>query len=305
MCPLPYRALAVFLVALVLGTGCTSKQYHPRIQLTEGDTYALVIDKTDTSTMRINGASVRESHDIYRLYDIVVKEARENGGALLSITYKSSRIGMSITANGYEVSSFKNEKGRNLYEDIADIVEGHTFTVEIGAEGTIQKVTGLDEMATNIKSQINVRDYFSRMMLNAEQLKDVEDRFFSMESPERVALILGEVFSVLPNTPIAIGETWNAPRLEDQRGDMFYDREITAVLNEGNRLHAKLSAIMDSHPTAKIQVDGEATSELTIDLDSGLVTNLVLRESLSSENASNGVTNIRTTVTTTMELLKM
>jgi hypothetical protein len=303
---LPLRTVPLFLVALLLGTGCTSKkQYFPKIQLTEGDTYALIIEKTDVTTLTVNANKLRESLETYRFYGIVVKESYPDGGARLNVTYKSCRMGFSISVRNREVPILKNQKGKSLHEEIARLSEGHTFSIDLTADGSILSVEGLDDLQKKIQNEINMADFSGVAIWNAEQTKKLSDRFFSMQTPDYLELIFGEILSVLPSRPISVGDTWNVPRLENSFGGMYYDRTVTASTVEGNKLHARLSATMESHATAEIQVDGQATSVLTIDLNTGLVTMQVLTETLTGTSVSEGFNDMRGTVTTTIEILKM
>lgn len=303
---LRYQRWLLSAIVLALFCGCGAKQqYAPKIQLTEGDTYALIIDKKDTSTMTINSNTLRESIEMHRIYDIVVKEARADGGAVLAVTYKSPTVTLSISIRGVELPLLKNAQGRSFYEVIAEIAKGHTFTLDLAADGTILSVNGLDELQKTIKEQVNVQDFVGGDMASPKQIEEFEKRMFDLESPDYIALIFGEIFSVLPTTPVEVGDTWNVPRLEHKMGEMYYDRTVSATRVEGNKLYAHLKATMASLPTAETQVTGHASSDITIDLNTGLVMMQKLTESLSGSNATEGVSDIKGKVNTTIEIIKM
>ncbi len=302
---LRYRRLGLVSLLLALCSGCAPAQYAPRIQLTVGDIYTLIIDQTEEDNATINSIVFREVHKVRRLYELQVKEAPPGGGAVLAITYKSFKFSSSTRIHGIEIPLLKNRRGHTPNEEVARIVAGRTFTIEFGADGSVLNVRGLDDLQKTIKEQINVRDFAGIATANPDQIKRYEKRLFALESPGHAAITFGEVFSVLPGIPVAVGDTWNVPRLEDAFGEIYYDRSVSATRVEGRKLHASLTATMGSLPGAQGQFTGQASSTLAIDLDTGLVMMQKLEESFSGSNVNEGLSSVTGKVTTTMEILKM
>lgn len=306
MHPSHYRRWIASAMILTLFCGCGAKQqYTPKIQLTQGDTYVLIVNSTDTSTMNFNSNQIRESHKMEAVYKIEVKEAHAEGGAILAVTYKTSTNSLSITNGGVEISAFKDEKGRSISQNIATIAEGHTFTIELAPDGSILKVFGLDDLQQDIKDKINVRDYSGISRGTQGQIEDYEEKILDSVSAEQISMTFGEIFTLLPSKPVAVGETWNLARLESIDSDTYSDRTVAATRVEGNNLHARITAIIGSVPNAELQMTGKVSGEITIDLNTGLVMKQSINESSTGSNAEEGVTNISGKVTTTIEILKM
>lgn len=158
--------------------------------------YAMNFDLTQTKGEKKASTSMKWN------YDMEVVESKKDIRTIKT-TYK--RIDMTMNMGGDQNMEFSSEKEvdamdfMQLPSKMFSIIKGKSFTMQVNEKGEIVSVTGFDKIGEAVIAEMN---------LPAEMKPMMRARFQKQFSDDQVKEMFSQWFSVYPNKPVKIGDTW-------------------------------------------------------------------------------------------------
>ncbi|MCX6318800.1 MAG: DUF6263 family protein [Bacteroidetes bacterium] len=188
------------------------------------------------------------------------------------VTTQFDRMKMKMNVAGIDMDVDSDKKGVSAEKDPMSImnrvfgaITGRRFTMKVNAEGKVEEVRGLKEMATAMVDSLGLegadRDEVMETFNKSFNEKDMKGQF------ERVLYIF-------PNKVVKVGDTWD--RNTDMAGQMAgtYKSTFTVKEIEGDMVTLEEKTKIEGSGSKEIdEMSGNVSGILVVDSRSGLVVN--------------------------------
>jgi len=263
-----------------------------RLRLEPGKTYKLRMD-SDQKLIQTRGDSRQESPQTMGSgLSLLVKEVRDDGAAVVQVTYDSLRLKQQgPTGNvDYDSSSPAPAESPHPMAKGFAVLVGQGFSVDLTPKGEVARVDGADQLAARMAENIEV----PVPMLRPVMEQQIKQQFGDQAMKEMVEQMVG----FRPDEPVAIGGSWSK-RIAVTRG-------FAAILNSTWTLksHKDGVAVVEVASTVEPNPDaaaldmgfaklgytlrGTQNGSLELDESTGWVVRSTVNQSLSGELTMKG-----------------
>lgn len=189
-------AILVLLLSAAYVRGQEKLEIHPRFAKGESHTVSATLDQTISQT--VGEKQVQTHQNLQIVYTVTVDDLDDHGVATLSVRYDSIRLDSTGPAGQLSYDS-QQPNGTSPPVAIAALV-GQSFQATVNPIGIVQNIRGLDRLLAAAISQITLDEGPLRQA--------VEKTLRQQLDPANVKLLMQNLFGVLPNHPVGVGETW-------------------------------------------------------------------------------------------------
>lgn len=252
-------------------------EIHPRFAKGESHTLSTTLDQTISQT---HGEKKTQTiQNLQVVYTVTVEELDDRGVATLSIRYDSVRFNSTSPAG--LVSYDSQQPTGNAQIGIGGLV-GQSFQAVVSPIGVVQDVRGLNRLLAACVSQITLDEGPLRQA--------VEKTLRQQLDPENMKPLVQNLFGVLPDHPVAAGDTW-PKRLDSHAGiAASADANFTlkardngiAIIGISGRLATPANATMDAAMTkVSYELSGTLDGEFQVQESTGWTWLATMNQTLS------------------------
>jgi hypothetical protein len=273
-----FRMLLTALSVIVLLNACSSGKDAVllKFNLQKGKVYTYAMEMDMENSMQ----GQKMNSDMNFDYDIEVLD-NANGVVTLKNTYK--RITMSMNMPNMNVDIDTDEPAKDTAVDMMTnplgmmgnmfrSMKGKSFTMKVDAEGKVIEVAGIDQLADEMVKSMNLPEEAKGMM---------QQSFKSQFNEESIKQTFSQAFSIFPNKPVKVGDTWNK------------DVSMGGMTAATMKTTYKVKEIGDNDVTLDVnstvemgENKGTQTGSMKVDQKTGLVTDGDLEQKFTGAMAS-------------------
>lgn len=257
---------------LALMASCNGpKLLTDSIQYKKGDTYTYEQVSDIVSTVSIMGQEVINKQKQGYTFENKIENLLANGDIDMSstvkgIVYEMEAMGKKMKYNSMDKS--KNENAESLV-GIYDGMLGTQFKLLLDSKGQLKNFSGANAMIDKMSDQMK------KDGLPTEGLEMMKNQF---NDEEMMNMYGNNMSSLLPTTPVKIGDSWNKA-MDVKLLGMKFDIKYTLAKIEGGKAYLDVmgsgAPIPDAEPmemmgmTMKYNLSGTQTGTVVVDLKTG------------------------------------
>ena len=222
---LPILALLGMLV--LIASSCNGpKLLTENLQYKKGDTYKYKQTSDIISTVSVMGQEVVNKQKQGYVFENKITEIAANGDVDMTSTINAIHYEMEVMDSKIVYDSedpSKNQKAESLENIYADMI-GQQFNIILDSKGQLKKFSGatemLDKMTEQMKKEGKATDGIDAMKAQ-----------FNDEAMEQ--MYSGNMSSLLPTTPVKIGDSWNKTVNMKMLGIKFDNKYTLKKIKDG------------------------------------------------------------------------
>jgi hypothetical protein len=266
--------LVALLLLLPLMACAQADKVDLKLVLTQGQSFTIALGTSNAASATIDGKPISTVESLKVSLLFTVQSVSAEGNYTLRAAFQNPSYSVSGTAPGIDLMS-------QILSNAFAAVNGQSFKVELSRAGVVTSVSGLDPAVRAATAALASYPEAVRHIIEAFIARGLSDANWRQG--------LADVFSILPERPVAVDERWSRKLSPggagtDMQGDAYF-----RITERGNGV-SKLKAYYDikslgmSLPTGvSYSLSGTEEGTLSVDEVTGLVTHARLKSSLAGK----------------------
>jgi Family of unknown function (DUF6263) len=241
----------------------SSKMLKFNFEKGKGYDYEMIINMDQD----IMGQAMQMDMTNYYSMDVVADDGTTK---TITTTYDRFKLNMKVGPMDIDVDSDKplqemdgggKENPMKMLNSLFGAIKGRKFSMKVNAEGKVEEITGIKEMAQSIVDSMGVDEKMKEQMqqqfskqFNETSMKDQFER----------------VLYIFPNKEVKVGDSWQKTTTPGGAMGGKYTSTYTVTEIEGDMVTLEEKSKIDGASEA-MNMKGDITGTLVIDSKSGLV----------------------------------
>lgn len=269
------KKFAIFLLVIITMVGlysCQSaktasgsKMLKFNLEKGKGYDYEMILNFDQT----MEGQAMQMDMNTYYSMDVT---ADDGTNKIITTTYDRFKMDMKVGPMNINVDSdnptadtgdMKGKDPLKMLNNVFGAIKGKKFVMKVNAEGKIEEVSGIKEMAQSIVDSMNLDETLKQKMteqfsqqFNEQNIKEQFERFLY----------------IFPNKEVKVGDSWQKTTTPGGAMGGKYVSTYTVSDIEGDIVTVEEKSKIDGM-SSSMKMNGDITGTLVIDSKSGLVVN--------------------------------
>lgn len=256
--------LTLALVCLTAGA-CLAQKVELKLNLTQGQAFKVQLTQRNTGTATSGQQGVTGGENVSVQMAFLVDSVADDGTATLKGTF--GKVAYSGSASGQPGAEMLFEPLGRAFA----VLEGKTFQVKVARTGAVQSVTGLAEAAAAALQGLTVQPDQLREFVSSSVTQAMSEAIWKEQ--------LADVFTIIPDHPVAVGERWSRAIAVDAPGTSLRGAVYCKILErKGGVSKVKVfqevkAGEKEIMPGVRMTFTGTSEGTCTVDEATGLVLN--------------------------------
>ena len=278
-------------LVLLIASACnTSRSLTDGISFKKGDTYTFKQESNTKSMVSVMGQDVENNQKQVYVYENKVENVLPNGDVEMTSTIKGIEYEMESMGTKMSYSSMDESKNENAdqLKGIYSAMIGRQFKMVLDSKGQLKSFSGADAMIEDMTTKMKEEG------ISTDALEMMKNQFNDKEMQQTFG---ANMSSLLPTTPVKVGDSWNKTTMMKMLG-LKFDTKYTLDKVQDGKAYLSIAStgtpIPDAEPMKmmgmemKYNLTGTQTGNAVVDLKTGFPINSNLNQDFDGTMTMSG-----------------
>jgi len=297
--------LACCVLANLITVSCAGpgEKLDLRLRLQEGQAYKFRMVNDQKMTYTVQGREMEMNQKMSTEFAFDVQNVDEAGDATIKVNFQAVSADMEGPMGKISYDSVNPTEVAHPMMKAFAAMAGQSYTVVLSEKGEVKKVEGMKELMALIIDSVDLPDGQAGEMMK----KQFENMFGEQANVE----MMGQWFSMIPDQPVGIGDSWSKTVFETTRMPMIVESKWTLKERKGGIAFLAVEAGIKSNPDAEpmemgqmkltMDVSGEQSGTYELDESTGWIVSSRVIQKISGDQMISGSPSGSVTIPLSME----
>jgi hypothetical protein len=263
----------------------TSEKIFLQLRFEEGKTYRMRMTTQQKITQTMQGRTMEMPQSIGFGLTQAVKEVKEDGTAVVQVTYDSIQFKQEGPMGAMDYDSDNPPETVPLMAKGFAALVGQGFSLDMTPEGRVIRVEGADQLLARVTESIDIAVPAMRSTIETQMKQQFGD--------QALKEMMEQMMAIYPEEAVAVGDSWSRKMTVARGFPMIIDNNWTLKSRADGVAVVEVSSKVEPNPDAgpmemggmSIQQKLRGTQNGTIEIDetSGWVVKSTLNQDFSGE----------------------